>query len=393
MAGEKGSIRRFTLFVLLVGIALMAYACMAVNLEPDVIEYMFAADKVNTVTDAEGNVSYASDLTAQLEGMDAIREELSEAAKAVTLTGTMTQAVLTPEKGDAASGTLYALGEDTFAVLPRFVRTGRLLYPEELEKGERVMLLDEQFALALFRMTDVVGREVSLGGQTYRVVGVLRHSRRVGEQGEYAAYIPLKTVEKTGMQLETLTLSAVPVENSGAMTAFKSAAVRLNGKGSFYDIRQEKVGATMWARYLLCALAFTLLYRLLMRWAEGVRHFMAHIRARLLQSYLPRLLPWISASILWRALALAVIALGAAWVFTRLIDPVYVYPDYIPAVLVEPEEIVKTFWNLQSQGASGAVYRTVNAVRAAYFAGLCRWGTVLTLYGVLRVKRRKGEMQ
>lgn len=391
MAREKGRIRRFTLFVLLVGATLMAYACIAVNLEPDVIEYMFAADEVSTVTDAEGNVAYTSDLTGQIEAMDGVREELAEAVKAVTLTGTTAQAVLAAENGDTASGTLYALGEDAFAVAPKFLRAGRLFYPEELEKGERVMLLDEQFALAVFRMTDVIGREVSFGGQTYRVVGVLRHSRRVGEQGEYAAYIPLKAAEAAGVQLETLTLTAVPVENSGAMTAFKSAAVRLDTKGTFYDIRQEKVGATMWARYLLCALAFALLYRLLLRWTDGVRSFITRIRARLLQSYLPRLLPWMSASILWRALALAVIALSAAWVFTRLIDPVYVYPDYIPAVLVEPEEMIKTFWNLQSQGASGAVYRTVSAVRAAYFAGLCRWGTALTLYGVLRVRRREGE--
>ena len=391
MDREKGRIRRFTLFVLIVGMALLAYACIAAYREPDVLEYMFAADEVTAIPDEDGDVSYTSDLSTQLETMDDVREELSESVRAVTLTGTMTQAVLTPEGGDPASGTLYALGEDAFAVTPRYLRAGRLFYPEELEKGERVLLLDEAFALALFRMTDVIGREAEFGGETYRVVGVLRHSRRVGEEGEYAAYIPLAAAEKSGVQLQTLTLSAVPVANSGAMTAFKSAAVRLNGNGTFYDIRQEKVGATMWARYLLCALAFAVLYRLLLRWAEGVKRFVARIRQRLLQSYMPRLLPWVSASCLWRAAALSAIALSAAWVFTQLIAPVYVYPDYIPAVLVEPEEIVKTFWNLQSQGAAGTVYRTVSAVRMAYFAGLCRWGTALTLYGVLRVRRGKGE--
>ena len=390
MRKEKGSLRRFTLFVLIVGVALLGSACIAVNLESDVLEYMFAADEVVRESDAEGNSTFVSPLSAQIDAMADVREELREAVTAITLTGTARQATFSLKDGSMAAGTLHALGEDAFAVEPQFLRAGRLFYPEELKKGERVLLLDEQFALALFRMTDVVGREAMFAGQTYRIVGVLRHSRRVGEIGEYAAYIPLKAAEKDGVQLETLALRAVPVKNGGAMTVFRSAAVRLNDKGSFYDIRQEKVGATMWARYLLCALGFALLYRLLMAWTEGVKRFMTRIQARLRQAYLPRLLPWIAASCVWRMAALTAIALSAAWVFTQLISPVYVFPDYIPAVLVEPEEILKTFWNLQSQRASGIVYRTVSAVRKDYFAGLCRWGVVLTLYGLLRVRRREG---
>lgn len=390
MRKERGGVRRFTLFVLIVGAALLAYACIAVNLESDVLEYMFAADTVRTETDTQGNSMFVSELSAQIEAAGKIREELAPVVTALTLTGTASQATFTLEDGSAAAGTLHALGEEAFAVEPQYLHAGRLFYPQELKAGERVVLLDEQFALALFRMTDVVGREVTFAGQTYRVVGVLRHSRRVGEIGEYAAYIPLRSAERDGVQLHTITLRARPVPNSGAMTMFKSAAVRLDGGGTFYDIRQEKVGATMWARYLLCALAFAFLYRLLMLWMAGVGAFMERIRARLRQAYLPRLTPWIAASCIWRALALAAIALSAAWVFTQLVSPVYVYPDYIPAVLVEPEEILKTFWNLQSQGASGVVYRTVSAVRTAYFAGLCRWGAMLTLYGVLRVRRREG---
>ena len=58
MRKEKGSIRRFTLFVLIVGALLLAYACIAVNLESDVLEYMFAADEVRRETDAEGNSAF-----------------------------------------------------------------------------------------------------------------------------------------------------------------------------------------------------------------------------------------------------------------------------------------------------------------------------------------------
>lgn len=391
MGTQKGRIRRFTLFMLIVGAALLIYASVAVNLEPDVLEYMLAAGPVSSSTDEDGETTYKSDLDAQLETMEDMPTELEGAATAVTLTGTVAQATLSLEGGDAAAGPLLALGDDTFRVTPRFVRAGRLFYPDELKDGDRVMLLDEQFALALFRMTDVIGREVQLAGKTYRVVGVVRHSRRVGEAGEYFAYIPLKTAQRDGIQLDFLTLSAIPVENGGAMTAFESAATRLGAGGTFYDIRQEKTGATMWARYLLCAMGFAVLYRLLMRWIQGVQAMIARTKQRLALAYMPRVLPYLVASSVWRALALAVLAGCAALVFTQLVYPVYVFPNYVPAVLVEPEEIIRTFWNVQSQGTSGVVYRTVGAVRTAYFAGLCRWGTVLTLYGVLRVRRGKEE--
>ena len=38
--------------------------------------------------------------------------------------------------------------------------------------------------------------------------------------------------------------------------------------------------------------------------------------------------------------------------FTQLLAPVYVFPEWVPAILVEPKEIAATFWNNQSAANS-----------------------------------------
>ena len=60
-----------------------------------------------------------------------------------------------------------------------------------------------------------------------------------------------------------------------------------------------------------------------------------------------------------------------------------IYPEFIPAVLVEPEDIASTFWKLQGQSGAQVLIRTVESIRIAFYAGLCRWGALLTLAGLL----------
>ena len=157
------------------------------------------------------------------------------------------------------------------------------------------------------------------------------------------------------------------------------------------DLRQEQVGATIWLRFLLCGLGFAVWGFLVGRFTDGVRAFTARTNARLRERYMAQIFPWFIWNILWRALAVAALALAAALLFNQMLSPVYFYPEYIPAVLVEPEDIAATFWKLQSQNGAQVLLRTVESIRVAFYAGLCRWGAALTLSGLLiwAVKRRK----
>lgn len=388
------TIRRRTrpgaLFILVVGMLLLCYSYAAVYNEPELLEYTFSAGKVTTTKDEAGEESHQSDLDNQLKAFAKLPKSLEGAATAVTLTGNIQSVEMVNEYKRTAESPLVALGEYSFSVLPRFLLSGRLLYPSELSQGSYSMLVDEGLALALFQMTNVVGREVTLSNHIYRIVGVLRHSRRVGEAGEYFAYIPLKTAHLNGMQLETITLSAIPIQNTGAMATFDRAAQGLSKAGTFYNATREKTGATFMARIVLCGFALAVLRRLLMLLVHSVSSLKETGSRRLEETYMLRVLPGMIAGSIWRILALVVIAGATAYTFIILVQPVYVFTDYIPAVLVEPEEIFKTFWNVQSQNAAGVVYRTANAARMSFFAGVSWWGSVMLLYGLLRTRRAKG---
>lgn len=388
MASKTRRLNRFALFLLAVGVLLIGLTFLHVYTQQPLLQYVFPAGQVEVVQDSQGEDKKQSELDNQIEALEDMRTELADAVTVLSLNGYAPIVTIEAKEAETCATALRALGEQAYELYPEFLISGRLFYPDELERGERVAILDEELALKAFRMTDIVGRELVLSGETYRVVGVLRHDREVGELEEHYLYLPLETVRKDGIQLQTLTLSARPVENGGAMTMFQSQAVLLSAEGTFYDLRQEGTGATMWARYLLCFAAFSFLYAALLKWIAWVNHFREKMSYKLSQSYIPKLLPYFAVQFILRAIGLAALALCAAYVFTQLIHPVYVYPDYVPAVLVEPEEVIKTFWNLQTQGAAAIVYRSVQSIQMAFYTGVCRWGAVLCIWGALRVRRK-----
>lgn len=83
--------------------------------------------------------------------------------------------------GDISSDTRVELvGKYGFQVRPKLLRYGRLPYEEELKSGRKVAVLDEDLALKLFRVADPLGRKVYINGESYEVIGIARHSMRVG---------------------------------------------------------------------------------------------------------------------------------------------------------------------------------------------------------------------
>lgn len=395
----------FSLLLLAAGVALCAYASASAYAVPGLLQYVTVADaqaleapqEPQARQDGEGMAFGQPDaaradtaLLSRIQSFEDLREGLAADTTAYALSGYAPQATVTAEGGTAAAGALYAVGEGYFTLYPRYLLRGRLLYPEELEQGARVALLDEQFALAVFRMADVTGREIELGGQTFRVVGVLRHARGVGQEAQQGVYVPLRAVAETACcQLQTLQLTAAPAPGSGAMTAFRSVATAWMPGGTLYDLRQERVGATIWPRFLLCALGFAAWGACARRFGRGVRRLGGRLRTRLREQYMTRLLPWFSVQVLLRALGVAALALTAAALFTALVQPVYTFPEYVPAVLVEPEEIAATFWKLQTQGSAQLMLRTEQSIRVAYFGGMSRWGVAFVLGGLACRPRRR----
>ncbi len=112
--------------------------------------------------------------------------------------------------GGNATATLTAVGENWFSVYPRYLISGRLLSADELQNGAHVIVLDEPLAFKLFPTGDPLEGKIQIGGEWYRVVGVVRYARSVGEYEQYQAYIPLAAAAEDGLQMEIVEVSRQP---------------------------------------------------------------------------------------------------------------------------------------------------------------------------------------
>ena len=170
-----------------------------------------------------------------------------------------------PTRRETTQARLNALGPDAFALAPQYLFVGRLFYPEELENGADGILLDEQLALALFRVAEPVGRTVTVSGVEFTVIGVLRHSKRVGDSMDYAAYVTLASLWDEAIQLDALQVTARPVSGAGARASFLTDMETWQAGGTLIDLRKEAVGALLPLRVLLFVCGAAVFFRLLGR--------------------------------------------------------------------------------------------------------------------------------
>ena len=370
---------KLALCLTLTGVLVLLYTAWVVEHEPVLLQYAVTADQEQ----AGGGDAPATHLKARIDALDEVTEGLGDTVQTYTLAGTAMGVSLGADEGGTLAD-LVAAGEHYFTVFPTLVRTGRLLHPEELREGGRVALLNEQAAIDLFKMVDVIDREVSLHGQTYRVVGVVRRTRQVGDASRAFIYVPIAELARApGQPLQTLTLSALRLPKGGAIRTFAEVAQQWKPGGNAYDLRREQIGATIWARFLVCAVGFALLGLFISRFARSVLWLADTVRRRLTNEYMVRMLPFFIGHVLLRVLALAALAGMAAGLTWLLIsDPAMAYPEFIPAVLVEPDEVLSTFWALRATESAVLVTRTREMVRLLYFGNLCTIGTIVSLCGL-----------
>jgi len=385
--GKKPKIRgKIALFILIVGLLLMAYSLWEIERTPGLLQYVAQADGEMTMA-LGADVEQASLLRQRIDLLEEVGPALEQVAVAHTLSGWLPQVALSAEHTGALAG-LRAIGRDHFVVYPGLLLLGRFPHPEEIERGERVMLLDEQLALDLFRMIEAIDREVELHGEPYRVIGVLRHRRRVGDDADACATIPLAAAANAGIQLQTLRLSALPMPRGGAKLTFADTARQWMPGGNTYDLRRERVGASIWARFFGCGVGFAALGWLIVKYARSIGALSARMREKLIHQYITRLLPYLGLHILLQVIALAALAVAAAVLTNLLLEPIQAFPEFVPDVLVEPKEIAKTFWNLRRAESDALVIRTPEIIRLLYFGQLCNGAVTLTLAGGCLAFRR-----
>jgi putative ABC transport system permease protein len=98
-----------------------------------------------------------------------------------------------------------------YELSPRELRDGRTFSAEEVQKAQRVCVLGASIAEALFPDGKAVGREITIDGGEFRVLGVFEKAKGgfFGENGlDKAVDIPFSTVRLRYPQLDRVSLTA-----------------------------------------------------------------------------------------------------------------------------------------------------------------------------------------
>lgn len=157
------------------------------------------------------------------------------------------------------------------------------------------------------------------------------------------------------------------------MAAFQSAAKRFSENGSTYSLPKESMNGKMPLRILLVAAGWVLtlyLIRILNRLFSRV---CAAYRRKLRDEYANRLLGWLLLRAVGLLIGYAACVAALAGLFVVLIQPVFTFPEWVPAVLVEPQDIAAAFWNVWQDTATVMELRTPEVLRSRFFSRLMGW--------------------
>jgi hypothetical protein len=307
------------------------------------------------------------------ESLKTAAENWSGIMETYTMSGIMEKASFAGDTEETKQARLTALSGNAFRLKPQYLHFGRLFYPEELEKGADVILLDEQLALALFKISQPIGRTVTVSGIKFTVVGILRHTKTVGDSEDYGAYVPLAYLWDKEIQLQALQVTARPIPGAGARSIFATAMENLSAGGTMIDLGKEAMGAMLPIRVLLFFAGLAVFFRLLSIWNGQFRSFFADYKQRLLRQYAIKLMPRLSLGILVLALGYGVLTFMISWLITYLVTPVYTFTEWVPAILVEWKDIQTAFWQVWQSASRLQELRSPELNHIRFYGMLIGW--------------------
>lgn len=276
--------------------------------------------------------------------------------------------VLTADNGQSLDADLYAVNERYAELYPPLLLSGRFLYQEEAQKGEDVCVLSASAALALFKADDASDHTITLGDRTLRVVGVVRDTRETDIQGSPRVYMPFRGATAA---FETIVRSDTRFDQTP--------------QGTIYSLKKEKMRAALPARLLFCGAAICLLFALGKR-LKGLAlrkkaAFSEALQSRYPRELLPRALP-VFALI---GLAAGALLFALYLLMTFLVEPAYLFPEWVPENLAELSSIWETYQKNVRLNSGAILLRTRESAAAGHFGRLIWLGCIMVL-----LSRKKG---
>lgn len=157
--------------------------------------------------------------------------------------------------GREAECSVYSVATGWFDLYHRALHAGRLLGEREIAGGERVALVNERLAYALWGDTTVTEQFILLDGEPFRVVGVVRHEKAPGQTEPNELYIPLSAAVEMGLDGDIQVLAS----NGKRQTVYFAAASSVLPGGTGYSLEKERARAELPLRCLVVLFMLTFL--------------------------------------------------------------------------------------------------------------------------------------
>ena len=385
---RKRRFSRTARLLIALGAVLQIAALVAFSMDDALLEYAICAPDVQTVSAADGSSRRETGLEMLIDAREDVFEQLGDGLAALACGGVKSGASVSGN-GTTAGAALQAVDLCWLETCPRRIAEGRWMDGSELKSGAQVAVLDEDLAFALFGSESALERTVRILDKDYRVIGTVKHRRSVGERDACSAYVPLSAVAAQGVQLDTLTMYALPLAQTGMDQSFTAAMRNAWGAGSFYSLRREAMGGMLLSRLLVCALGMALLWRLMNPLRGLAKRFRGEIAEMQRHGYLMSyLLPSVARIFMLMLCAAAWLA-AVYGVLCVTIEPVYTFTEWIPESLVELSALRAVFWSRAEDAAQLVKVITPEAARSAFWGSAARLGAVLTLLGLALGRGRR----
>ena len=353
-------------FLLLAGILLLGAGLAGLLSVPDVMQYAFLPPSGKDVS--------------MLEQYDEAMKTMAEAFPKLTLHGVRSGAGLKGGGKEQGGISLYSTGPSWNEVYPRRILKGRPIVRVDSELKSGVIVLDEETAFSFFGATEAIGRTVKLDGdRELEVVGIAAHSRRAGETGAYAAWVPLDLTANNDLMV----LSA-PSASVSLFAMFETQAQSCFGSGTAISLAKEKSRAMLPLLLVFVILAIWLLKRWIRWLAEYGKKQVEKVRAESKKRYALRLMPYAAGQLLPAAVLIALTAAACYGLAVLALNPMRIFPEWIPETLGEYTGWINKFWNLTEQAAKPVTMKTAELAEVQLWGSLILWGTLLILLRAAR---------
>ena len=364
--------KRRGLLALLLGLALTVCGGALLTLSGGRLEYILPVPAA-TQEGGELNALY-----------EEAQKQLASIADSVTASavGARLQGATLATETQNAQTTVYAVGSGYFDVVHETLLNGRLISEADVKRAEDAIVIDESTALSFFAGDEPVGKTVTLDGQSYEVAGVIKASRRLGETDEHVAYIPITAASANALAMQTVELIAQTADKTtGSAILMENTLKTWQSGGSFYNYNKLALGAVMPIRWAILFAGAALLLSLLARLNAAAWGRVCYYADQLKTRYARDMLGGMIASVLLALMGYAALA-GAAFALAKFsIDPLYVFTEWVPEVLVELSSIAKRFWSLNDANAAAVRYVSRSFCVLETGRALLRWGLLALLLG------------